>query len=175
MESPGKIGMLVGERIAKLVLDSLVVACSEYGAFSCEIIKSIAMPNLTSKMSMDDRVYSFDMAIAMSEIEMKMCIIIPESFIREFIPIKGKEVKHVESNFWRSAIETQVSDSTIDINVTLNDVKFKINDLLAMKTGDLIPIGDPTLTYVCLNKLKLFRASAGQANSKRVVKIVSEV
>ena len=167
--------MLVAEKICQLGLEGLVTACKEYGDLSCEIVKTITMPNLTSKMSMEDKIYSIDMTIMIGNIETQMCIIISEAFIREFIPVKTKEVKHVESNFWRGAIETQVSDSSITINVTLPDVKVKVNDLMNMKNGDIIPIGDPTLAYVCLNKLKLFRASAGQANSKRVVKIMSEV
>ena len=44
-----------------------------------------------------------------------------------------------------------------------------MSDIMKLKSGDLIPIADPTDVFLCLNELKLFRASAGQANNKRVV------
>ena len=73
------------------------------------------------------------------------------------------------------AIKTQVVDSIVNISISLPDVSMKANDFLNLKEGDLIPIGDPTMVYVCLNNYKLFRAVAGQSNSNLVVKITEQI
>jgi flagellar motor switch protein FliM len=176
IETPGKIGVDIAEKINQLGLESLVQACSEYGGINCEIVKSITHPGLTSKITMDDRVYSIVMTLSFGEVEGELLILTPEKFLSEFIPIKTVvDKQHMESNFWRAAVETQVADSIVEIHVNLADTAVRIKDFMALEAGDLLPISDPTLVYVCLNNLKLFRANAGQANSKRVVKIVGEV
>lgn len=175
METPGKVGIIVAEKLCQLGLEGFKKACGEYGQVDFKIVKTITLPNLTSKMGLDDRVYAIDMSVFMGEIETSLAIIVKEDFLEEFIPVKNSDVKHVESNFWRSAIESQVADSLVSVCVTLPDIQVKVNDLMKFKEGDLIPMSDPTLVYVCLNNLKLFRAKAGQANSKRVAKILSEI
>ena len=72
------------------------------------------------------------------------------------------------------AIENQVVDSNITIIASLPEINFKAKDLMSLKNGDLIPIGDPTLVDVYLNDVKLFCANAAQANSKRIIKILGE-
>lgn len=176
MTSPGKIGIIIAEKLSEIILEAIVSSSKEYGKFSYQINKTIAIPTLTSKVSMDDKVYVLNFNVFLGELETTLSITLPSQFITQFFSFKMvEEAKPVESNFWRSAIETQVVDSYVNINAVLPDVNMKITELLSLKPGDLIPIGDPTSVYVCLNNLKLFRAVAGQANSKRVVKILSEV
>lgn len=175
VERTGKIGIIIAEQISKILLDCFAKACGEYGQVTYEIVKIIAHPNLTSKLSLEDRIHMTDMAIYFGEMETAIALLTVDGFYEKFIPAKTKEVKHVESNFWRSAIETQLSDSYVTLNATLSDIHIKVNELLKLKAGDLIPIGDPTIAYVCLNQVKLYRANAGQANSKRVAKILSEI
>ena len=175
IETPGKVGIMIAEKICQIGIDGFTKACGEFGKISCDIIKTITLPNLTSKLSAEDRVYSMEMTAMIGELETTFVVIVREDFLRQFIPVKTSEAGHLDSNFWRTAIENQVVDSIVTVNVTLPDISMKMNDLSKLKNGDLIPISDPTLVYVCLNNLKLFRANAGQANSKRVAKILSEV
>jgi flagellar motor switch protein FliM len=175
IESPGKIGVLIAEKICEVGLSGFAQACGEYGQISFEMVKTILQPSLTSKISLDDDVYLIEMNVLFGETESSFSIMVTKTFISDYLPAKPASIKHVDSNFWRSAIENQVVDSHVMVHVTLPDLSVKVNDIVNFKSGDVIPIEDPGLVYICLNNLKLFRATAGQANSKRVVKVLSEV
>lgn len=175
MDSPGKIGMIIAEKISQTALEGFVHACQEYQAIDCQVIKTMISPNLTSKVNMDDMVYAVAWSIYFGDVETTLTLLIPEDLLREFIPIKTKESRRYDSNFWRSAIETQVVDSYVTLTVSLPEIKMKVKDVMALKEGDTIPIGDPTLVYVCLNNIKLFSAYGGQAKSNRVAKIIVEI
>ena len=175
MEKSGKVGLIIAEKICQLCLDAFAQGSADYGNLNYEIIKTINIAGLTSKLNMDERVQALEFSIYFDSIETSISLMVKEEFFSEFIPVSLSEGKHLESNFWRSAIESQVVDSYVTVNVALPNVNMKVNELMALKAGDLIPIGDPTFVYVCLNNVKLYRANAGQANSKRVAKILSEI
>lgn len=174
----GKVGIITAEKIAQLCVLSLANACQEYGTITCETLKTSTTLNLASNTALtaEDQVYLIELAVIFEEIEMTIKMIIAEDFLADFIPTKTQgNNKHREKDFWRTAIKSQVVDSAVTVNVTLPDVSMKVKDFMELKEGDLIPITDPTLVYICLNNLKLFRATAGQANSKMVAKIVSQI
>src|SRR5579885_28421 len=165
IENPGKVGTIVAEKLSNLCLTALRDSCVEYGALTYDILKTTNSQNLASNLGLepDDQVYIMDLSIFFDEVETSLKLLLTEDFLIQFIPAKTEGSKHREKDFWRTAIKTQVVDSYVTINVTLPDVSMKVKDFMALKDGDLIPISDPTMVYVCLNNLKLFRASAGQA------------
>lgn len=176
VENSGKVGVIVSEKICQLFLTSFCQACLEYGKIQGEVIKTAPSLNLISNLHMENENHacSVEFSVFIDEIETTVKFIILEDFLAEFFPVK-KEVKHREKDFWRTAIKSQVVDSFVTINMTLPEITMNVNDFLDLKEGDLIPIGDPTVAYVCLNSIKLFKAAAAQANSKRVVKIISQI
>ncbi|MDR3476580.1 MAG: FliM/FliN family flagellar motor switch protein [Gammaproteobacteria bacterium] len=175
MDQPGKIGTMVAEKIASLCLSGLNQACQDYALTTCEIIKTSVLPNLTSSLVMEDQVYLLELGVTFEDFETTLRFMIAEDFLNELILSKKDETKHREKDFWRSAIQSQVVDSVVTVSITLPDTTMKVNDFMALREGDVIPISDPTLAYVCLNNLKLFRAKAGQSNNKRVVKILKQI
>lgn len=177
MATPGKIGTIIAEKISQLCLSCFTTACSEYGDITCDVIKTTPVLNLISNVGMSDEdpVFLMELTLLLDEIEAPLKIVLPEEFLSNFIPARREDNKHREKDFWKSAIKTQVVDSLVTINVTLPDISIKVNDFLALKSGDLIPISDPTAAYVCLNNIKLFRATTGQANNKRVAKILNQI
>lgn len=186
IQMAGKVGIIIAEKTAQAILDGFVNACADYGKITYEANTTIILPNLTSKLALDQTVYSVDVAVGIGPFESIFSISIEDEFFKQFIPYSESGGSGVaagamagaanpESTLWRSAIETQVIDSYVAIKINLPDVSMKMSDILKLKSGDLIPIADPTDVFICLNDLKLFHGSAGQANNKRVVKIVSEV
>jgi flagellar motor switch protein FliM len=178
METPGKMGTLIAEKLSRLALNGFTQACLDYGTITADILKTSAQLNLTTNnnLTLDESVYVFELTVFLDDLETSVKLMIPESFFKEciFSNIKD-EPKHREKDFWRAAIKMQVVDSLVTVSVSLPDMPLKVHDFMALKAGDIIPIPDPTLVYVCLNSLKLFRAKAGQANSKRVAKILSQI
>ena len=174
--SAGKVGTIIAEKFCQLTLSGFAQACSEYGVITSEVVKTSSLPNLTSNLVMDDNVYSMEISITLDDVTSNIRFMIAEDFIQKFfLGTKKSEAKHREKDFWRTAIKSQVVDSFVAVSVTLPEVNLKVNDFMSLKEGDILPISDPTLVYVCLNNLKLFRAKAGQANSKRVAKIVAQI
>jgi len=176
-KTPGKVGLLISEKITEIALTAFTQACAEYGEVKFDLIKttSTSNPNLNLGLTPDEQVYFIVFSVFFDEVETTLTFMIAEQFLFEFIPHKNPGKKHRDKDFWREAIKTQVADSIVSINVTLPDINLKVKDFLELKPGDVIPISEPTLVYVCLNSLKLFRAMAGQANSKMVIKILNQI
>ncbi|MHB1947037.1 MAG: FliM/FliN family flagellar motor switch protein [Gammaproteobacteria bacterium] len=176
MESAGKVGRFIAERISQLAMEGFSQACKEYGSINYESIKTVITPNLISKLSMEERVYAMDFMVMIGTIETGLSIILTEEFLQKFIPQSVIDVEYVDNaKSWRNIIEKEVIDSYVTLSVTLPEINIRASDLMNMKSGDLIPISDPTQVEVCLNNMKLFRANAAQANSNMVVKILGEI
>jgi flagellar motor switch protein FliM len=175
-EAIGKMGIIIAEKLSQLLLASLVQSCQDYGTVSSDVAKTTMTPHLISHVSMDDNMFAVEMTVTFDDQESPVTLLMAEEFLQDFVFVNFKaERKHREKDFWRTAIKTQVVDSLVNVAVTLPDVQIKVNEFMGLKAGDVIPISDPTLVYICLNSLKLFRAKAGQSNSKRVVKILSQI
>lgn len=175
IENPGKVGTLLGEKLCQHLLEGFAQGCQEYGTFESEIIKTSILSNLTSNLHMADEVYLLRMTVLFDEIETTLDLMIPLAFLDELIRIKVGEIKHRDRDAWRNSIKNEVIDSLVTVSVALPDITIEVNDFMQLKEGDTIPIGDPTLVYVCLNNVILFNALAGQSNAKRVAKIIGQI
>lgn len=176
MDSPGNIGKMLAEKLNEIILNGFMAACKEYGKINFTKINTVTSPKLISKMNMEDEVYSMEYIVNLQDIETKFTLQVPVGFLQQYIPVTTIPEKDQmnKENSWRTIIENQVIDSMVTIRASLPTVTIKVNDLLALKSGDLIPIGDPTAVNICLNNVELFRASAAESNSTRIVKILSE-
>jgi flagellar motor switch protein FliM len=171
----GKVGLLTSEKISRMSLESFVDATKEHGDLLIEYYKTATTLNTANNIRVEDLIYSIEISIMIDEIESVLQLNFTDEFLIKIIPMKTGKGKHKEKDFWRSAIKTEVMDSYVTITTNMADLKMNLKDFLNMKEGDEVQIGDPTLVFVCLNELKLYRALAGQANSNLVVKIVSQV
>lgn len=177
IEAPGKVGIIVAEKIASLFLTSLTHAYKEYGELNWEIVRTTSTMNLSSNIGLrpDDEVYFIELSVFFDEVETSLKLLLSEDFLLDSVPARVEGNRHREKDFWRTAIKTQVVDSLVTVSVNLPDVSMKVKDFMALNEGDVIPISDPTLVYICLNSLKLFRAVAGQSNNKLVAKVISQI
>jgi flagellar motor switch protein FliM len=177
IEAPGKIGMIISEKLAELFLESFMQACSEYGTINYEILKTTTTLTLAFNFGLEtqDNIYYLEYSILLNDVENKIKFALSDEFIDKFIANKNNNGKKQKKDFWRDAIKTQVVDSLVNLKVTLPDIQMQASDFMKLKEGDTIPIGDPTAVYICLNSYKLFRAVAGQTNSQLVVKVTEQI
>jgi flagellar motor switch protein FliM len=171
----GKNGLIAAEKINQIMMDCMVAACKEHGEFITEEYKTSVTFNTICNIPNDEPIFSAEFKIQIDEIENIARINLTEEFLIKLIPIKTRKAQHKEKDFWRSAIKSEVMDSFVTITTNMNDLKMSVKDFMALNEGDEIEIGDPTVVFVCLNDLKLYRALAGQSNSKLVVKVVGQV
>lgn len=171
----GKIGLITGEKISRLVLGCFNDACKEYGKIESEHYKTNRVISNVNNMEDADNVYFSDINLSFEEFNGKISLYINEQFFINLIPATTGRNRHQERDFWRKAIKSEVMDSYVTIGTNIQDVKIKMKDFMALKEGDVLPISDPTLVFVCLNNLKIYRGVAGQSNGKMVVKVVSQI
>lgn len=171
----GKIGVITGEKVSRLVLTCLADACKEYGKVDYDHYKTNRVISNVNNMEDGDMVYYSDFMLSFEDFEGKISVYLSEHFFNNLIPASTGKNGHVERDFWRTAIKSEVMDSYVSIGINMMDARLKVGEFMDLKEGDVIPIGDPTLVYVCLNNLRLYRGVAGQSNGNVVVKIVSQI
>ncbi len=171
----GKIGLITSEKISRLVMSCFSDACKEYGKVESEHYKTNRVISNVNNMEDADKVYFSDVNLSFEEFTGKVSLFVHDSFFNNLIPATTGRDGHQERDFWRKAIKSEVMDSYVTIGTHIQDVKLKVKDFLALKEGDVLPITDPTLVFVCLNELKIYRGVAGQSNGKVVVKVVSQI
>lgn len=171
--SGGKIALITTEKVGKLLLDCLADASKEYGEVTHENYRASHLMENANIIPEGESIHAVEFIIMFDEIETKLTLYLPEEFLIALIPkiVKGQK----EKDFWRSAIKSEVVDSYVTVNTVLDDVVMKVKDFMNLKEGDEFLIPDPTAVFVCLNDLKLFKAVAGQSNSKIVAKIVQKI
>ncbi len=170
----GKVGLITAENLGGLVFASFTTAMKEYTELTVDHYKTAHTLQTVNNLP-NETIYCFDLTICFDEIEKTFKICLPEEFLIKFMPVKTGKGKHKEKDFWRTAIKQEVMDSFVTITTNMADIKLPVNRLLTLKEGDEIEVVDPAVVYVCLNDLKVYRALAGQSNSKIVVKIISQV
>lgn len=170
----GKVGVIASEKLALIVLESFVSAVSEYEKIVVEHYKTSHLLHTIMTLP-NDKIHCHELTVCFNEIEKKFKFYLPEEFLAAIAPVNIGAGKHREKDFWRTSIKEEVVDSYVTVTTNMSDVKINVNKLLELKEGDEIEIIDPTVVYVCLNDLKIYRALAGQSNSKVVVKIVGQI
>src|SRR6185312_3778956 len=63
LETPGKIGKIIAEHICQHTMEAFGQACKEYGTVEYETIKTVTLPNLITKLSMEDSIYSIELGV----------------------------------------------------------------------------------------------------------------
>ena len=171
----GKIGIITGEKISRVILGCLADASKEYGKVEYEHYKTNRIISNVNNMQEEDEVYFATFSLVFEEFEAKFTIHVNKLLFETLIPNSVGKNQHQDKDFWRSAIKAEMMDSYVTVSMNLNDVNVKVKEFMELKEGDVIPISNPTLVYVCLNHLKLYRAVAGQSNGNMVVKVVSQI
>ncbi len=175
--NPGKVGMIIADKIAEMFLDAFIIGCKDFVNVTCEPLKSTTTLNLAFNYGIEreDEVYVLDYSLILDENENKLKILISQELVTNSFVKKVDNNKVRQKDFWREAIKNQVVDSIVNVNITLADIPMRLEQFSQLKEGDLLPIEDPTHVYVCLNNYKLFHATAGQSNSNLVVKVTQQI
>lgn len=173
----GKVGMIIADKLATMFLDAFIIGCKDFVNATYECLKTTTTLNLAFNYGIerDDEVYVLDYSLVLDENENKLKIFIAQELVTNSFVKKMDTNKVRQKDFWREAIKSQVVDSIVNVNITLGDIRMKVEEFSKLKEGDLLPIDDPTHVYVCLNNYKLFHATAGQSNSNLVVKITQQI
>ncbi len=170
--TPGKIGLCLADELATLVVASVCKAFCEYEKVTFTKIKTVPQANLVAKPDFDVKMLGLNFSLYFNEIETTFSVLLEMSFLHEIIPEKALRQMGVKVP-WRDIIGMQLAESDVAVNVVLPKAHIRASELMVLKEGDIIPIGDPTLVDVAVNNQVLFHGTAGQHNEKLAVQIVS--
>lgn len=76
---------------------------------------------------------------------------------------------------WIGALQNEVRDAGVELSVTLCKKKMKLQDLIKMRPGDVIPVSLPDLAEVRIGDVPCFRGRIGTFSEKYAVQIESRL
>jgi len=74
-------------------------------------------------------------------------------------------------NRWSRTLKEEAKNIELNMSVSLGDVNISVEDLMAMKKGDILPIEMPKQVSVRAEDIALMRGKLGQSHDKKAVKI----
>jgi flagellar motor switch protein FliM len=186
MRQPGKSGLKIAVKVAEIFLDVLQESMIEHLKINLKILKLSSQLGSFFMKGNSEKCFNVSFSVLFDPIVCNLTLVIPEELIesellRENLHqsaiIEGKKEQDMVSSppVFDDKARKELIDSHITISANLANVTLKLRDVVNMKPGDIIPIDDPTLVYITLNKKNIFKASAGQSNQRRAVKILDKI
>lgn len=169
----GKCSLNIAQEIVTKALNIIQKAISEYTECSISLIKTSIHLKDIAYQNVSERVFQFGFKIKGKNGSQHFICLLPELVVEHIIyhnqelTNQSTEEKNILIN---NQLKNDVIDTTINLIAVLPDIKLKFNDVMNLKSGDLIPIPDPNEVELRVGNKKLYKALVGQSNSYRVVK-----
>ncbi len=174
--SLGKSGITIAEKVTALCLASLQEAISEYEKIQINLLKTTEQRGLILNQPLSDQFFNLAFHATLNDKQCPLHIAIPDALFEEITFQEGTQpIENKNTAIVNDSLKKDIIDSTITLVASLQDIKLKITDIMNLKTGDLIPIQDPTIVFMAHNQKKIFKGTVGQSNSLRVVKIIDNL
>jgi flagellar motor switch protein FliM len=174
--SLGKSGITIAEKVTTLCLASLQEAISEYEKIQINLLKTTEQRGLILNQPLSDQFFNLAFHATINERQCPLHIAIPDALFEDITFQEGTQpIENTNTSIVNDSLKKDIIESTITLIASLQDIKLKITDIMNLKTGDLIPIQDPTIVFMAHNQKKIFKGTVGQSNSLRVVKIIDNL
>ncbi len=108
----------------------------------------------------------------------EMHVTMPYSMIEPIREILDAGIQSDRSDIddrWRNAIREDMKSAEIELTSTLAEVRIRVQQLLELKPGDVIPIDFPSRVTLVAESIPVFEGRVGVSNGKRAVKITGPV
>lgn len=190
MRGLGKSGFKIAGKVSEIFLAVLQEAMIEHLKIHLKISDVSTQLSSVFKQGNSEKCYNISFLVIIDSLVCNLNLVIPENMFSNRVLEADSGLKS-ESEFSEETIDShemvspssifdektkkELIDSNVMVSVNLAKITLKLKDVVNLKAGDVIPIGDPTVVYVALNNKNLFKASAGQSNLRRAVKIVDKL
>lgn len=185
MRGLGKSGIKIAQKIADIFLTVLQESLMQHLKLN---VKLSTTSSLLSSVFMQEQSEQCYIIFFHANIDSVIChfkIVMPaNTFINADSNVElNSEVESQNNNeempddqpIFDQKARNELIDSSIMLTVNLPPIALKLKNVVNLKAGDVIPIGDPMMVYIALNKKNIFKASAGQSNLRRAVKIIDKM
>lgn len=174
----GKFSNIIAKKIIEIMLDSLKTVVNEVTAFEPTLVKISDDIKAFNSQNFPDKFYQIVFRITCFNCHCPIYIFLPELFIEKMTYDKKIEEPALSANEAASVnnrLKKELIDTTVVLTAVLPSIKIKLQDVVKLKPGDLIPIDDPTQVELMLAHKKAYKALVGQAQERRVVKVMETV
>lgn len=173
ISSLGKSGLPIAQKITELCAAAFQEAVSEYEKIQIDVTKTTEQQSSILNQPLSDQFFDLTFHVDFNGVNCQFHIAIPDTLFENLtIQEEMDTIESTERTTINDAIKKDIIDSSVTLTASLQEIKLKISEIMNLKSGDLIPIQDPTQVYLSHNQKKMFKGSAGQANALRVVKIM---
>jgi flagellar motor switch protein FliM len=95
--------------------------------------------------------------------------------IRELLDTGIQTDSSSDDSRWKKSMREEVLLADVDISAELTHIDMNLKQILAFKTGDVLPITMPKTVVCKVEDLPMFHATFGQHKDKRALKITSVI
>ncbi|MDP1603562.1 MAG: FliM/FliN family flagellar motor switch protein [Legionella sp.] len=186
MTSLGKSGVKIAEKMASLFLEVLQEYMIEELKLTLKFSSISPQLSPVFKQSKTKKCYNISLKILIDSVVTHMNLIIPEMVFSplerepEHDTMAGKDKLNTQEMIaspliFDDKMKEELIDSAVMVTFNLPPLTLKLKEVIHLKSGDIIPIDDPKNVMVVVNNKAIFTATAGQAEQRRVVKILNKV
>lgn len=186
MRGLGKSGFKIAGKVSEIFLAVLQEAMIEHLKIQLKISDVSTQLSSVFKQGHTEQCYNISFLVIIDSLVCNLNLIIPEHIFSSRVVEADTEsslpVDEIDnqdcvssSSIFDEKARKELIESNVVVSVNLAKITLKLKNVVNLKPGDVIPVGDPTQVYVALNNKNLFKASAGQSNLRRAIKIVEKL
>lgn len=186
MRGLGKSGIKIAKKVSEIFLGVLQESMMEYLKTDLRFSEASSHLSAVFKQEKYEKCYNISLCAWFDSVVCNVNFVIPErifsnSDAEEVVdgnssaPSANSKDVVAQSSIFDEKARNELIDSSVSVSVSLPQIALKLKDVVNLKAGDIIPISDPATVFVTLNNKKLYKASAGQSNLRRAVKITEKL
>lgn len=138
------IELQIVKKVVELAIHDLEASWATIEAIGCSFQRTEINPQFVGIVPPTDVVIASTFDVELEQASGTISIVIPYSTIE---PIKQKlstgfqvESDQTDKKLWTSIIKEQLLETDVDIKVNLGETEIKLQDLMGLKVGDIIPL-----------------------------------
>lgn len=140
-----QIELSIVKKVVDLAIDDLEAAWSSVEKIGCSFVRTEVNPQFVGIVPPTDVVIASTFDVELENANGTITIVIPYSTIE---PIKQKlqsgfqvESDQTDKKLWTTIIKDQLLATDVNIRVDLGETEITVEDLMRLKVGDVIPLG----------------------------------
>jgi flagellar motor switch protein FliM len=140
-----QIELSIVKKVVDLAIDDMEAAWSSVEKIGCSFVRTEVNPQFVGIVPPTDVVIASTFDVELENANGTITIVIPYSTIE---PIKQKlqsgfqvESDQTDKKLWTAIIKDQLLATEVNIRVDLGETEITVEDLMRLKVGDVIPLG----------------------------------
>ncbi|MBA6326973.1 flagellar motor switch protein FliM [Colwellia sp. MB02u-6] len=166
------------QMLLKIIFEDYKVAWSPVMDVSFEYLDSEVNPSMANIVSPTEVVVISSFHIELDGGGGDFHVVLPYAMlepIRELLDAGLQSDKEDTDMRWSKALRDEIMDVSVEISTKFIEVTLPLQQIMDLKTGDIIPIVMPEHITVLVEKLPSFRAQLGQSRNNLALKIESKI